>query len=39
MEPFRQVLAEHGLSEAEIASKLSMFMNNQTVFKREKAHA
>jgi sulfhydrogenase subunit delta len=39
MEPFRQVLAEHGLSDEEIDIKLSMFMNNQTVFEREKAHA
>lgn len=38
MEAFKEVLAEHGLSQAEIDEKLSLFLTNQTLQEKELAH-
>ena len=38
MESFQEVLAQHGLSQAEIDEKLSLFLTNQTLLEKELVH-
>jgi sulfhydrogenase subunit delta len=39
LESFTEVLAEHGLSQAEIDERFTLFLTNQTLLEKELAHA